>query len=87
MIPRKLGAETVRPRAGPLPEPVEHTFEGVLGVGRVGLKSLTILVLNIVKRDMAPFLLAVIQIPLVEECNSAVAGSAKTKSRATRLHL
>jgi hypothetical protein len=76
VIPRELGTKTIRPRAGPLPEPVEHTLEGVLGVWRVGLETLTVLVLDIVKGNMAPLLLTVVQVPLVEEGDSAVAMSA-----------
>jgi len=54
-----------------LPKPVEHALEGVLGVGRVALEALAILVLDIVKRNVAPLVLAVVDIPLIEKGDRA----------------
>jgi hypothetical protein len=42
-----------------------------LGVGRVGLEAVAVLVLDIVVGDVAPLLLAVVNVPLVKKGNGA----------------
>lgn len=56
-----------------MPEPVEHALESVLGIGGVALEALAVLVLDVVKSNVAPLLLAVVNVPLVKKSDRAVA--------------
>lgn len=77
VVPRKLRTEAVRAGAGPLPEPVKHALESVLSIRRVGLKAFAVLVLDILEGLLAPTLLTVIKIPLIQEGDSAMTKSAE----------
>jgi hypothetical protein len=62
-----------------LSEPVEDALESMLGIRRVSLEALAILVLDIVVGDIAPAILAIVEVPLVEQGNSAVTGQLAPK--------